>query len=318
MSQITVLKKKKTTKNEKWAKPFLKWAGGKTQLLSQFECYYPKELKECNIQKYIEPFFGGGALFFELAQKYNIKIAYLYDINEELILTNKVVQEDPKALIKELKKYSERYKIFSDEEREKFFYEIRGNYNSQLKKINYEEFSKNWIKRAAQIIFLNKTCYNGLFRLNRKGEFNVPFGRYKAPKILDEENILRVSKILEIAKIIKGDFELCEKMIDENTFIYFDPPYRPISQTSSFTSFSKYNFRESEQIRLSIFFARIDKKYGAKLMLSNSDPTNQNTDDQFFEERYKGYNIHKVFANRMINCKGEKRGLINELLIVNY
>jgi len=305
-------------KNTSPARPFLKWAGGKTQLLSQFEKYYPEELKRGAIKKYVEPFLGGGAVFFEIAQKYAIESAYLSDLNEELILAYEVIQKDPEKLLEVLFKYSKQYQLLEQDKRKEYFYDIRKCYNVQRLQIDYKRYSENWIPRTAQMIFLNKTCFNGLYRLNRKGEFNVPYGAYKNPKILDEENILNVSGLLQIAEIRIGHFEACEKFVDENSFVYFDPPYRPISPTSSFTSYSKYEFGDSEQIKLAAFFARLDHEKRAKLMLSNSDPTNIDPDDHFFDDLYIGYNIQNVSANRMINCDGEKRGQINELLIMNY
>ena len=300
------------------AKPFMKWAGGKSQLLGQFQKYYPKELKVGRIKKYFEPFLGGGAVFLDIAQNFLIESAFLTDINEELILAYKVIQRNPESLIEFLWKYSKQYYNLSEEERKEYFYEVRTNLNLQRFQINYRRYSKNWIPRAAQLIFLNKTCFNGLFRLNKKGEFNVPFGRYKNPKILDEENILALSKILQISEINAGNFYSTENKIDENSFVYFDPPYRPISKTSSFTSYSKYSFNDPEQIKLGRYFTKLAREKNAKLMLSNSDPTNVNSNDTFFKDLFSGFKIHNILANRMINCNGEKRGRIKELVITNY
>ncbi len=307
-----------TEKSANGAKPFLKWAGGKSQLLTQFRAFYPEELKKGEIKNYIEPFIGGGAVFFDIVQKYDIQSAYLYDINKELIIAYRVVQKDAEMLVEFLNDLSKKYKTLTENDRKDFYYKIRADYNNQRVQIGYDKYSENWIPRAAQIIFLNKTCYNGLFRFNRSGEFNVPFGKYKNPKILDEVNIYNVARVLQSAKIQATDFQACEKIVDEKSFVYFDPPYRPISQTSSFTSYSKHEFGDTEQIRLSKFFRKLAKKYAAKLMLSNSDPTNENPDDQFFKELYNGFNIHKVNANRMINSNAGKRGQIFELLILNY
>lgn len=168
------------------------------------------------------------------------------------------------------------------------------------------------------MIFLNKTCFNGLYRVNKSGGFNVPFGKYKNPKILDEENIYSLSAVLQIAKINQGEFYTTEEFIDENSFVYFDPPYRPISKTASFTSYAKNGFNDEEQIQLGKYFSKLDKNKNAKLMLSNSDPTSENPDDIFFEELFEDFHLNKVYANRMINCIGEGRGKISELLITNY
>lgn len=302
----------------KQAKPFLKWAGGKSQLLSQFENLFPAELKQGKIERYVEPFIGGGAVFFEIVQKYKISSAFLYDINSELILVYKVVQKDPERLIEQLKNISQKYKALRESRRKTFYYELREKYNLQRLQIDYQRYSVDWISRAAILIFLNRTCFNGLFRLNSRGEFNVPHGRYKNPRILDEENLMAVSRLLQIAEIQSGDFEVCEGAVTSNTFIYFDPPYRPISKTANFTSYSKSDFNDPQQIRLANFFRYLHTNYDVRLMLSNSDPKNENPSDDFFEDLYKGFNIHRVSANRMINSNPDKRGQINELVITNY
>ena len=188
-----------TTLNKKLtAKPFMKWAGGKSQLLGQFQKYYPKELKTGQIKKYFEPFLGGGAVFLDVAQKFSIESAFLSDINEELILAYKVIQRKPESLIEFLWKYSMQYNNLSEEERKEYFYEVRTNLNLQRFQINYRRYSENWIPRAAQLIFLNKTCFNGLFRLNKKGEFNVPFGRYKNPDDTFFKDLLDGFNVYEI------------------------------------------------------------------------------------------------------------------------
>ncbi len=302
---------------QNYAKPFLKWAGGKTQLLEQFAQYFPAELKNGEIENYYEPFLGSGAVFFFVAQNYPIEKAFLSEINEELILTFKVVKNDVLFLIDSLERLKEDYYYLSDTEQESYFYTIRDLYNKEKLKIDFSTYSSNWINRAAQIIFLNKTCYNGLFRLNKKGEFNVPFGRYKNPGILDEENLRRVSEILQIAEINLTDFEQIKKNITHNFFIYFDPPYRPLSKTANFTSYSKYDFKDMDQLRLAKLFKELGMNNN-KLMLSNSDPKNENPNDNFFETAYQGFRIKRVKANRMINCNAGKRGSINELIIVNY
>ncbi|MHB1686375.1 MAG: DNA adenine methylase [Ignavibacteriaceae bacterium] len=299
------------------AKPFLKWAGGKTQLLEQFINYFPGELIDGSLKNYYEPFLGSGAVFFFIVQNFPIKKAYLSDINEDLILTFSVVQRNVYKLIDELSLLKFNYLKKNEQEREKYFYEIRERFNEEREKIDFKKYNSSWIPRAAKLIFLNKTCFNGLFRLNRKGEFNVPFGRYKNPGILDEENLINASRVLQIAEIFLTDFEKIQSKIEGDFFIYFDPPYRPISATSSFTSYSKYDFTEEDQIRLAKFFNELGVN-GNKLMLSNSDPKSENPKDNFFDDLYEQFNIIRVQANRMINCNGNKRGKINELLITNY
>ncbi len=300
------------------AKPFLKWAGGKNQLLRQFENYYPPELRKEKIKRYIEPFIGGGAVFFEIMQKYNIQSSYISDVNKNLILTYRVIQHQPDILLEFLEQYQKEYDNTAEEKRNHLFLSMRKHFNSQQFEINYKKFSDNWIPRAAQLIFLNKTCFNGLFRLNSKGEFNVPFGKYKNPNIMDSDNILSVSKVLQNTEILISDYKNCFERADEKTFVYFDPPYRPISRTASFTNYSGFVFTEKQQIELACFFRKLDTEKHSRLMLSNSDPKNENPDDDFFEKIYNGYSLHRVHANRMINCNADKRGQIDEIVITSY
>jgi len=299
------------------AKPFLKWAGGKGQLLKAFQNFYPKEIKTNQIKNYYEPFIGGGAVFFDVVQQYNIRSAFLYDVNEELILTYRVIQQDVHELLEHLQDYKKKYEKLNEEGQSIFYYETRDNFNKSRIKINSTRYSEDWILRAAQIIFMNKTCFNGLFRFNLRGEFNVPVGRYKNPKILDEQNLINTSKLLEIAEIKKADFSEIENDVKENSFVYFDPPYRPISRTSSFTSYSKNKFEDAEQIKLAELFQRLHNK-GIKQMLSNSDPKNNNVEDNFFDDIYKNFQISRIPARRMINSVASKRNVINEIVVTNY
>jgi len=299
------------------AKPFIKWAGGKGQLIRQFKKFYPKELELGLIKRYIEPFVGGGSIFFDIAQNYKIEDAKLFDINPELILLYKVVQRDVSKLIEFLEKYSKEYLQLNDDNKRKYFYELRDYYNKHRFEINYKSYSELWIPRAAQTIFLNKTCFNGLFRVNSKGQFNVPYGDYKNPSFFSHENLLAVSKILEIADIRCEDFTKIAPYVSKNTFVYFDPPYRPISATSSFKSYSSNEFNDEHQIELGEFYRKLSKT-GAKLMLSNSDPKNVNPKDSFFDDLYAGFQIYYVKASRMINSNGAKRGAINEIVVINY
>ncbi len=299
------------------AKPFLKWVGGKRQLLEQFEKLYPIELKTKKIKTYYEPFVGGGAVFFDVVQNYEVENAYLYDINDELILTYKVIQKDVHKLIEFLFRYDKQYKDLSEEKKKQYYYELRESYNLQRFNIDYNKYSENWVPRAAQAVFLNKTCFNGLFRFNSKGEFNSPMGRYKNPKIIDEQNLLNVSKLLGIAVIKKADFTEVKNDIKDNSFVYFDPPYRPISKTANFTSYSKFNFQDDEQLKLASLFYKLNQR-GHKLMLSNSDPKNTNPEDDFFETMYSSYKITRVNAKRAINSNGNKRNSIKEIVVTNY
>ena len=301
------------------AKPFLKWAGGKGQLLKKLEKRFPKELADGQITKYFEPFVGGGAVFFLIASRYkhNLKHIYLNDYNSSLILVYKVIQSDVNRLIFELLNLGSMYSSMSPDNRLEFYYNVRDEYNNRLNGKNLKNCLKGCASIAAKIIFLNKTCFNGLYRENRKGQFNVPSGRYENPTILDEDNLRAVSKSLERVNIESTDFAAIKESVDSDSFVYFDPPYRPISKTANFTSYSKFEFDENQQLRLADFFIILDKQ-GAKLMLSNSDPKNVNSEDNFFEETYQGFRIDRVSATRMINCNASKRGSINELVITNY
>jgi len=299
------------------AKPFLKWAGGKRQLLSQLEARFPADLINGEITRYAEPFVGSGALFFMIYQTYPIKECFLADINSELILVYKTIQADVSGLIKRLGKIEKQYLDLDSQQRRDFYYQVREEYNQHAQFTQYINFETDWILRAAQMLFLNRTGYNGLFRLNSKGAFNVPFGRYKNPRILDDENLRRVAELLKDISIQSGDFEQIADFVNNQTLVYFDPPYRPISTTAHFTSYSKERFDDAQQLRLADFYRFLDSK-GAKLMLSNSDPHNVDPGDDFFEDAYHGFRIERLKARRNINRAADKRGEICELLILNY
>ncbi len=299
------------------ARPFLKWAGGKTQLLREFSKRFPPGLKSGKIKNYIEPFVGGGAVFFYLNQRFSFEHCTICDANEELILTYRVIKRSVKKLIGELEALEAGYLSKNNQRREAFYYSVRDSFNRNKPAINYERYSGDWIERAAQIIFLNRTCYNGLFRVNRKGQFNVPFGRYANPEILYEDNLKDVATLLKTTRILSGDFTQCRGIVDKKTFMYLDPPYRPLNGTASFTSYSKQGFSDRDQARLADFFRKLDAT-GAKLMLSNSDPRNEDPSDTFLEDLFAGYRIERVPAKRIINCNGARRGAINELVITNY
>lgn len=299
------------------AKPFLKWAGGKSQIIEQIEPFFPNELKQGLIHRYIEPFVGGGAVFLHLTQSYRIQEKFIFDVNPELILAYKTIKKNVEDLIELLGDIQETYLSLSEEERKNYFYQIRSDFNLQRQAMNFETYDYTWIKRTSQLIFLNRTCFNGLFRVNAKWEFNVPFGRYKKPKICHPENLRAFAKILDQTHIEQGDFSKCKKFVNSQSFVYFDPPYRPISKTSNFNSYSQNRFNNSEQLRLRNFFDLMSKQ-GAKLLLSNSDPKNENPADDFFDQLYSAYHIERVKAARNINSNANKRGKINELLIMNY
>ena len=298
-------------------KPILKWAGGKGQLLEQIAKHLPQELIEDKIDCYIEPFIGGGAVFFWIAQNFNIKEFYLSDINQELILLYKTIQKDVNSLVEELKKIENEYLILNEEKRKIYFLNKRESYNNFKDKIDIKNFDISWFSRAAQIIFLNRTCFNGLFRVNKKGYFNVPFGNYKNPRICHTDNLISASKLLQKATIQYFDFTEIQSLATPKTFVYFDPPYRPLTKTASFKSYSQFDFNDEDQIRLASFYQKLDRQ-GTKLMLSNSDPKNIDKNDNFFDELYSDFTINRIQANRMINSKASNRGAISELLITNY
>jgi len=300
------------------AKPFLKWAGGKRRLLNQFEDHYPEELRTGKIKKYVEPFLGGGAVFFGLQSRYKFKKVVLNDINHELMLSYKVVQNNIEELISILKPIEENFNKMNFESQKVEYYRIRKEYNIEKLKIDKNE-PADLVGNVAKFIFLNKTCFNGLYRLNKKGMFNVPFGRYIRPRIFDEPKLRAVNKALKNVIIMCEDYRNVEKYvdIDENTFLYIDPPYRPLPESVSFTSYSKEDFLENDQIELSNWFKYLDEM-GAYLMLSNSDPTNTDPKDRFFEEHYAGFKIDKVSAGRIINSRVNGRRKITELVIKNY
>lgn len=299
-------------------RPFVKWAGGKTQLIKQLNANYPQALKSGQIKNYYEPFLGGGAVFFDLVNQFSTEKFYLSDINEDLMLAYRVVQKKIGTLIELLDVYQQDYLKLAPVQRKAYFYQIREQYNQTRFQLNYQTISKREILHAAQLIFLNKTCFNGLFRHNKKGAFNVPFGDYKKPKILDVTNLLNVSQILQRVILCSADFNILEQYpLSEDSFVYLDPPYRPLNATSSFTTYSKTPFTETAQIRLAEIFRKLDQQ-GVKLMLSNSDPKNFDKTDDFFEIHYAGFHIQRILAHRMINRIGSQRGKITELLITNY
>ncbi len=300
-------------------RPFLKWAGGKSQLLEVIDRHFPPALKEGRVKNYFEPFLGGGSVFFHVARHYPIRSARLFDVNEELVLTYRVVQERVDELVEYLFDYSAKYLRCGPERREKMYRDMRSRFNQDRFNVNYARLADNWVPRAAQVIFLNKTCFNGLFRVNRSGEFNVPIGRYVKPAILDELNLRQASKALSIAEIRRGDFASIRSRAKSGDFVYYDPPYRPLSATSNFKSYSKIDFNDGEQGRLAGFFRELHAK-GVMQMLSNSDPKNSDPKDDFFDRSYAHdeFTLRRVPATRMINSNAAKRGRINELLITNY
>lgn len=248
--------------DEKTVKPFLKWAGGKGQLLKEIEKYYPFENE--NITKYAEPFVGGGAVLFDILSKYDLKEIYISDINAELINTYRIIRDDIDALIEMLYATQNDFIPLDTESRKAYYMQKRESFNDL--KVNGDENIN--IEKAALMIFLNKTCFNGLYRVNKKGLFNVPMGAYKNPLICDEKNLRAVSEKLQNVKIVCGDYKTSADFIDENTFVYFDPPYRPITDTASFTAYTENLFNDEEQIELAHFVDDMHRK-GAKIVVNN-------------------------------------------------
>ena len=290
------------------AKPFVKWAGGKTQLLEEICKSLPKDL--CAREKivYVEPFVGGGAVLFWMLQKYpNIEKAIINDINKELICTYRIIKNNVRDLIVLLDSIQSAYLSKKTDDRKLYFLEKRKQYNSK---------NKSDIETAALFIFLNKTCFNGLYRVNSKGEFNVPHGKYLNPKICDKDNLLAVSRALQNVDILCGDFENTEKYAGLNADFYIDPPYKPITETSSFTSYKKNGFGDVEQFRLRDFCVRIACQK-TQFVASNSDPQERKTGLPFFDELYNQFNIKRVKASRMINANPNNRGSVSEIMISN-
>lgn len=277
-------------KNTSQIPTFIKWVGGKKQLIEQFIPLFPSEFN-----RYFEPFIGGGAVFFYLKKNGIIDKATIMDTNEELINCYTIIRDKPKKLIKDLVKLREGH---SEEQ----YYSIRSKETSRLTDL----------KKAARFIYLNKTCFNGLYRVNLKGLFNTPIGSYKNPSIFNENLLMDASDLLQGVTIKTGDFRKLKASVKKGDFVYFDPPYYPLNKTSKFTTYTKTKFLDDEQIALRDLFAYLDEK-GALVMLSNSSAP-------FIKKIYKekGYKAKNVSATRMINSNASKRGAIKEVVIRNY
>jgi DNA adenine methylase len=292
------------------AKPFIKWVGGKNQLIEQLEALLPVDFDSWDNATYIEPFVGGGAMLFYMLQRHtNIKHAVINDINSDLITCYQVVRDHPEELIKALREMENSYRALTSEEaRRSYFMDVRKAYNQK---------DLSAMDNTVMFFFLNRTCFNGLYRVNRKGKFNVPFGKYANPQICDPETIMADSALLQRVEILTGDFERTFEYARDNTLFYFDPPYRPLSNTSSFNDYAKEAFNDDAQIRLKEFCDRIDGA-GFKFMLSNSDCKGANEEDNFFDLLYNAYTIERVWASRCINANPSKRGKLSEILVHNY
>ena len=292
------------------AKPFIKWVGGKGQLIEQLTNLLPKDFRCWKDTTYIEPFVGGGAMLFYMLQHFpNIKHAVINDINTDLTTCYQTIRDNAEELILSLKDIEEYYlSIKEEEERKSFFMSVREQYNQ-----------KNLapVDNTTKFIFLNRTCFNGLYRVNKSGLFNVPFGKYKNPKICDPQTIRKDSELLQRVEILNGDFEETFNYAKGNTLFYFDPPYRPLSDTSSFNDYTKESFNDDAQIRLKEYCDRINNA-GYSFMLSNSDCKGKTESDNFFDILYKDYQIERVCASRSINANPNKKGKLTEILVHNY
>ena len=303
-------RKEKQVKPMTNAHPFVKWVGGKGQLLDVLKKNLPEHMGT-KITKYAEPFVGGGAFLFELISVYEFKEVYINDNNKELINVYEVVKNDCNLLINELEDLENLYNNLFEEEQRTFYLDKRERFNALV--LN----EKTNIEKAALFIFLNKSCFNGMYRVNKKGKFNVPFGKRKIINICDVENLHKTSELLQNVIIKSCDYHDVLNFADSFTLVYFDPPYRPLNATSSFTAYTEDDFSDKDQIELANLFKELSNK-GAKVMLSNSDPKNVNENDNFFDDLYADYNVTRVDASRAINSVGSKRGKIKELLICNY
>ena len=275
------------------ARPFIKWVGGKTQLLEDIKKTLPQDLSHREEMTYVEPFVGGGAVLFWILQEYpNITRAIINDINAELICTYRVIKSDVENLIVELARIQSEYLALDEAARKNYYLSQRERFNEGI---------NSKVETAALFIFLNRTCFNGLYRVNSKGKFNVPHGKYSNPRICDEETLRADSAVLQRVEILCGDFAQTGKYAGDNVLYYFDPPYRPLTETSAFTSYAKDGFDDAEQMRLRDFCEQI-AAHKSLFVASNSDPQNVDNGDDFFD---------------LINSKGNGRGAISEIMISN-
>ena len=287
------------------AKPFVKWVGGKTQLIDQLEALLPADFDQWENVTYIEPFVGGGAMLFNMLQKHsNIKSAIINDINPDLTTCYKVVRDSPSELVDSLKEIQKAYyALHSEEERKQFFMRMRDEFNTK---------TLDPIRNTTLFFFLNRTCFNGLYRVNKSGMFNVPFGKYETPMICDPNTIYADSELLQHVDILTGDYQATLSHAKGNTLFYFDPPYRPLNNTSSFNDYTKEAFNDLAQQRLKEFCDKVEQA-GFHFMLSNSD-----CKDMFFDDLYAQYIIERVWASRSVNAIASKRGKLTEILVHNY
>jgi len=293
----------------KQVKPFLKWAGGKTQLLDDIKKNFP--YSSADKFTFVEPFVGSGAVLFWAMNTFpNIDRFVINDINADLMNTYRVIKSKFSKLVSQLKVCENQYHALSTnpEIKKAYYYDKRSLFNTR---------SADDVTQAALFIFLNRTCFNGLYRVNKSGEFNVPIGSYKTPMICDAENLKNVSNALKKVTILEGDYQQILAYVSKNTCIYLDPPYKPVNETSSFNAYAKGEFNDAEQVRLKDFCDVLTQK-GHAWILSNSDVNqDMHAENTFFDDLYANYEINRVLARRAINSNSSKRGRISELLITN-
>lgn len=295
--------------NEKKAKPFLKWAGGKTQLIDQIKEQLPNNIQTKKFT-FIEPFIGSGAVLFWMLNRFsNLERAVINDINTDLINSYLTIKNNVQDLRHILLTLETEYHSIAENQKakEEYYYNKRALFNTR---------SSDSTTQSALFIFLNRTCFNGLYRVNRKNEFNVPIGGYKKPQICNSANLLAVSNVLQKVEILNGDYSATLRYATKNTFFYFDPPYKPLSKTSSFNAYAKDEFNDSEQVRLKDFCDILNEK-NHQWILSNSDVKGKDPNNNFFDDLFADFNIMRVHARRSINADPSKRGKLTELLIKN-
>jgi DNA adenine methylase len=289
-------------------RPIVKWAGGKTQVLDQIRARYPEGLG-VRLTKYAEPFVGSGAVLFDVLSRHTFSEVYISDVNRALINCYTLVRDRVGDVIEGLEYWDREFLASPTVLRRELYENARDRFNHLMKT------KGEGPEMASLFIFINHTCFNGLYRVNSNGVYNVPIGRHKTPNILDERNLRGASRILAGMKIFCGDYSLAGDFCGPDTFVYIDPPYRPLSQTSSFTSYATDVFGDNQQQTLADFVDFLVGK-GAYVLVSNSDPKNTNPRDNFFDSLYSKYDIHRISAVRLINSRTAARGPITELLIV--
>ena len=294
-------------------RPFLKWAGGKGQLLPEIRKIYPEGLGD-TVTRYAEPFLGGGAVLLDILHTYPMEAVYASDTNGELINAYLCVRDRLEELVERLGAMEAEYLPLDDRGRKAVYYAARARFNGLLGRAPGGEGAA---ERACLLLFLNRTCFNGLYRVNGRGEFNVPMGAYKNPTICDRDNLCQVSRLLQRVELVHAPYIRAEGFADGHTFLYADPPYRPLSQTSSFTAYTQNAFGDEEQRELAAFLRELAER-GVKVAASNSDPHNARPEDDFFDALYRGFTIRRIPAARMINADAAARGKVSELLITSY